>query len=372
MLLKNGCLVRPPSGTGPRRCGPRSFAASATSAMLILGAAASAAAPAYTLIGSFPAPQGSGPIDVLPDGRLLALRGNNLFVQSGPNTGSYSLLGSITPGLVSGFGASFLSVSPDGSTIAIGDGNFGPGSSVLTLPFASLNTAAPATPSVFVSDNFDAAWADNSTLFVAGAGFSTTGVQRIDLNSGTVAQVIDGLDGASGGIAINNGVLYTANGFDFSPGSGSQTGEVRAFNLSALTGPTAPLNFETQGIPVADALSGGSLGFDGLGNLLVGGGDSFGTPPDSGYFASIDSAAIQAALLGAGLAPDAAEFRGTPASSIDLYSAQWNAATGEVLVTFTDGATFGPGGTVFRYAIPAPGVVCFGATWLAFASRRRR
>lgn len=371
-MLNGGCVVRTRGHTSLRQRRSVLRAALGASAVLALSSGASAAPPSYTLIGSFAAPQGSGPIDVLPDGRLLALRGTDLFLQSAPNTGSYALLGSITPGLVSGFGASFLSVSPDGSTIAIGDGNFGPGSSVLTLPFAALNTAAPATPSIFASDNFDAAWAGNSTLFVSGAGFSATGVQRIDLSTGQASQVIDGLDGASGGIAINNGVLYTSNGFDFSPSSGSQTGEVRAFDLSALTGSTAPLNFETQGIPVADALSGGSLGFDGLGNLLVGGGDGFGTPPDLGYFAAIDSAAIQAALLGAGLAPDASEFRGTPAGPADLYSAQWNAATGEVLVTFTDGNTFSPGGTVFRYAIPAPGVVCFGATWLAFAARRRR
>ena len=79
------------------------------------------------------------------------------------------------------------------------------------------------------------------------------------------------------------------------------------------------LSFETQGRAVADALSGASLGFDSLGNLLVGGGDFFGSG-DVGYAAIVDADAVAAALGGGPIAPDSAELRLTPRLATDSYS----------------------------------------------------
>ena len=98
--------------------------------------------------------------------------------------------------------------------------------------------------------------------------------------------------------------------------------------------------------PVADALSASSLGFDALGNLLIGGGDFQG---EQGFVSVVDQQAISAALVGGPIAPDSAELHLTPAGPTDFYNVRFNGITQEILI-----ATFGSD-TVYRYAIPAPG-----------------
>ena len=73
--------------------------------------------------------------------------GAEIHVQDALHGSTYSRIGSFDPSLISSFGASFLAVSPDGSTLAIGDGNFGPGASVHFLDAASLdpNSASNVT-----------------------------------------------------------------------------------------------------------------------------------------------------------------------------------------------------------------------------------
>ncbi|HBS28484.1 MAG TPA: hypothetical protein DEB06_03310 [Phycisphaerales bacterium] len=317
-------------------------------------APALAALPPYTPVGTFQLPAGTHAYTVAPDGRLLAIVGPEILAQSELNGSAFSRLGGVDPALVPSFGASFLEVSPDGGRLAIGDN--GLAGAVHLVSAGALDPApgafAPTTP-VAVPNNFTAHFLDSDTLLVGGsAGFGAASfveeLTALGAPAPLTRTVITNIDGAPGGLASRNGFLFTGNGFDNGPG-GSETGEVRAFPLASLA--LAPMDFEGAGIPVADALSAVSLGFDALGNLLVGGGDFFGSG-DAGYAAVIDSDAIDAALWGAPvapIAPDSAELRLVPATPLDFYSIRHNPVTNELLVS-----AFGSD-TVYRYAVPAPG-----------------
>lgn len=329
---------------------------------LCFSSAALAAIPPYTLIGSYALPA-SGAYAVGSDGRLLVMQGATVLRQSALNSASFEVAGSVDASLISPFGASFLSLSPDGSTLAIGDGNFSAGASVHFVRVSDLTAAAPAAVRSVVVGNSSAAWLGNSTLFVSGSdpAFNSQ-VARVSVTSLTSDVVINGIGGASGGVAVRGGRLYTGNGFTFNaPGLGSQTGDVKAFDLSTFG--AAPVNFEASGVTVARALSAASLGFDGLGNLLIGGGDLFTPGGDRGAAVVVDGGAVAAALAGGGVAPAASTLRLSPAGEV-FYGVTWNEATQELLVVGND--------TVFRYAVPAPGAAAvFGVVGAANARRRR-
>lgn len=322
--------------------------------------AAALAGPAYSLVSTFDLPSDIDTFSVAPSGLLYATSGNNILIQDSINSGSFSHAGSVPSGLIAGFGASFISVSPDGQTIAIGDNNTGASANVLLLPTAGLNPDSATPTTTVASPNYNAAWASNSSLFVTGGDFgSPSVVTAIDTVAGTSSVVIDNIDGAPSGITISDGRLYTGNGFSY--GDGSLTGDIFAFDLGDFDNRSVDFS---EGTLVANALSAGSLGFDAMGNLLVGGGDFAG---EIGFASVIDALAIEDALSGG---PIATTADGQMLAPIDdptaFYSIRFNPVTEELYVT-----TFGSS-TVFVYAIPAPG----GAALLALAglisSRRRR
>jgi hypothetical protein len=326
----------------------------AAAAGLGLAGTAAATVPPYTQVGTFAAPAG-GSWDLLPDGRVIGLLGNTFSVESAPGAGDYTPIGSIDASLLPAFGASFVRVSPDGSRIGVGDN----GANVLIVRTADLTTGGPAPVVPIAAPNYQGAWASNSTLFVSGFGASPL-VSRIDADALTSGVVVDHVRDGSGGVVSDGTHLYVGVGFDGAPGGGD-TGLVRAFDLSSLGG--APLDFGA-GTPVADALSGDSLGFDALGNLLVGGGDFFAGSGDAGYGAVVDGDAIGAALAGGPLAPDDAELRLSPFGAGAFYAVRFNSFTGELLIS--------DGTTIARYRVPAPapvGTLAFGG---ALAARRRR
>ncbi len=324
----------------------------------------------YSLVGSYALPSGAAgdfnpvPVDVLPDGRLIGVASDGrILVQSAVNSGSYlqagSVDGAIFSGLFGNYGASFVSVSPDGSRLAIGDnGAFN------RVHFVGMAALSPVTTSATVAvdvPNFDGAWADGSTMYVSGYG-ATAGVWRVDAAGLTSTQVISNPTGGAGGVAIRSGRVFSGDGFNPSDG-GAPTGNVRAFDLAALTGATSAIDFGS-GTLVADALSASPVRFDSWGNMLLGGGDFFAGSGDFGYAAVVGSDAILAALGGGGAAPDSSELRLSPAGGFAYYGVGFNEFTGELLV-FADG-------TAYRYAVPAPGT--FGllglAGFVAFGRRR--
>lgn len=337
------------------RCVFRSFAPVA--AMVIgagaLVADARAALPAYSLVGSFELPAGATVWDTAPDGRVITLVGGDVYRQDALDSSAFTRLGSLPAGEIPSFGAAFLRISPDGSTLAIGDNYAGGTPDVLLVPTLALDPLAPTTPTRLALDHSEADWASNSTLFVSGSTIAGSFIAMVDVPTLTSRQVIGNINGAAAGVTSDGTYLYAGNGFAF--GGPSQTGEVRAFPLSAITSSPTPLDFENAGIPVADALTGSSLGFDGFGNLLVGGGDFFGGSGDLGSAAVIDSGAVAAALAGAGVAPDSAELRLSPRLATDSYFSRWSGASDELLVGFFDNTTFTSGSTIYRYAVPSPG-----------------
>lgn len=330
------------------------FAVSFTASVTLAG-------PGYSLVSTFELPQGIDTMTVDSSGLLMATSGDQILRQDSIRSGSFSAIGSVPSGLLNSFGASFISVSPGGQTIAIGDNNLGSGASVLLLPLDNLTPDAPTTPTAVPALNFNGAWSDDNTLFVTGGQFgSPSVVTAIDVSTGTGSVVIDNIDGGSSGIAISGGRLFTGNGFAY--GNGSSTGDIFAFELDAIG--SEPLDFLSDGSLVASALSAGSLGFDAHGNLLVGGGDFSG---EIGFAAVIDDAAIQASIAGGPVATSAdGQMLSPVADPSAFYSIRFNPVTEELYVT-----TFGSS-TVFVYAIPTPGSTALLAVAGFAASRRRR
>jgi len=346
----------------------------AVSAAVVSLAASAAVAglPAYTLVGTYELPAGTEAYSVGPDGRVVATVGGEILGQDLVNGSGFSRLGGIDPALVPSFGASFLEVSPDGSRIVIGDN--GQSNLIHFVETGALNPTPgvnTATTSVGVALNFSAFWHDDATLFVTGSsGFGAASfvseITGVASAAPSVRMVVSNIGGSPGGVSTRDGWLFTGNAFDNGlrggPG-GSETGEVRALSMAGFA--SVALDFETDGVAVADALSAFGLGFDSLGNMLVGGGDFFGSG-DAGYAAVIDGDAIGAALVGGGIAPDASEQRLVPGTEFDFYSIRPNRVTGEVLVSF-----FGSD-TVYRYAVPGPGGSAFAVGMLGLAAHRRR
>lgn len=357
-------------------CCARALGAAAVSVGFCAGAlapamSANAGVPSYSLIGSFELPAGAGVWDVGADGRVVTLVGGDIYRQDAPSTSAFTRVGSLPAGEIPSFGAAFLRLSP-GGTLAIGNNTFGPGAAVLLLPMSALDPGAPTSPSRLDTAHTEADWAGDGTLFVSGSDFDGSFVARLDVATGGVRRVITGINGAAGGVTTDGAYLYAANGFGF--GGPSMTGEVRAVPLGTISGPSAPpVDFESAAIPVARALTGSSLGFDGAGNLLVGGGDYFGSSGDIGSCAVFDGEAVAAALAGGGIAPDSAARRLAPRAATDSYFPRWSAATDELLVGYYDNTTFTGGTTIYRYAVPVPGAgsIVMAAVSLLVVRRRR-
>ncbi|MFT3686058.1 MAG: hypothetical protein QM783_14250 [Phycisphaerales bacterium] len=320
-----------------------------------------AAAPAafgqfgYGLVGQFNLPAGTAAWDVDGQGRAWALVGNSVYAEATPGSGSFGLFGSVPAGTVSMFGGSFIRVNDAGTQVAIGDGNFNASASVHFVSTAALNAAGPggaATQSV-VSGNFDGTWNGNH-FYLTGAGSDFVPfVSRVDFTDVTgspvATRIITNGGGGSGGVAISGGSLFAGVGYG---GGGLSTGDIRVFDLLAADSAPSPVQF-SSGVQAAGGpvLSAWPLAFDGVGRLLVGGGDGFGGTTDIGYVAVIDLQSGVRQLL-------------SPAGDSVTYGVDFNPVLSQIYVS--------EGGVVYRYAVPAPGaVVTLAMAGLAAARRRR-
>lgn len=307
---------------------------------------ADAAIPPYTLVGSFPLAADAW--DILPDGRVITLKGLTLSAQTLPNSGTFAPIGSLAAATVSSFGASFLRVSPDGSRLAIGDNNFGSGARVHFVSSAALNTSAASPTTSVLLGNYDAVWSGPAELLVTGFG-SSSQLARVDADALTTRTLITNIGDGSGGVALLGSQVFTAIGFD---AGGITTGRIRSFDLPSLIAAVTPANFAT-GSPVATILSGASLGFDRFGNLLGGGADYSNFPATIGYASVIDFAS-----------PGQPRLDLFPAGADRPYSVRFDSATDELLVV--------AGGTAYRYAVPTPAAAMPLALAGLVAHRRRR
>jgi hypothetical protein len=202
-------------------------------------------------------------------------------------------------------------------------------------------------------------WIDSQLLAITSFG----SLQVLNTATSAVETIVNIGGGFSAGVTIDaDGNIYTGNGFDSAAG-GSETGWIKAFSQADWQNAFAtdtPLDFETDGTPIADLLTAASLGFDATGNFFVGGGDFFGGSGDLGYAALVDASAIATAFAGSQTTPPITSSSPTDVlrkfnSPPDTVAAQlppfwnFNRATGELML----GYTFGDG-TVYVYAVPEP------------------
>lgn len=303
--------------------------------------AADAAPPAYVGAGSFLLPTPSSVFDDAADGRLVvASETGTILRQNTANGTGYTTLGSLPAGSVPSYGAGFLRISPEGGRIAVGDN--GAVGQIHVISLAALTTSGPITPTTIGIPNFDAAWDSFGTLLVNGSpSFGVAPSLRLaDASTGSWTNLVSQIGDGSGGVALNNGRVYTAIGYD---AAGLRDGEVRSFALSSFAGSPPVVPFST-GLFAAQANTGNTLAFDSAGNLIEAG---------FGGVAVVDLSTSQHYDL-PGL------------SSTGFYSAIYNDFTHEILVR-----DFGSQ-TVLRYAVPAPASIALLGLTGIFAARRRR
>lgn len=254
-----------------------------------------------TLSDSF-GPRASAVIDGYAlRGRLLAVNDSTVYLQK--NFGSSVWLP--VAKVATNMDPSFVKISPDGTTIALGLGYFQPlhlvGASLLSVT-APPNLSTHPQVKRFDASYYDAVWRDARYLLVNGEGPSGSQVYAIDTYLADPASafipLITSVPGASAGVAVDRfGNLVTGIGF------GATTGELKiwpAGDVAAALAPDgAPLTYSSTGHLLATkVLSAASLGFDADNNLYVGGGDAFGDSGDYGYAALIHAGVLTRVLAG--------------------------------------------------------------------------
>ncbi len=297
----------------------------------------------YSLVGTFALP--SNTYDLLPDGRLISIDpAGNVAIQNAVNASAYTNVGSIGAVNSDGFGPAFVAVSPDGSTLAVGNNEFNNTNAVLFFDTAQATTGNATPTSSITTPHFAGGWADNQTFYVSGADSATFGtvVNRLDVALGTATTVIDPAGGFSGAVHASGGNLYAGEG---------DTGNVFAFDLATLAAATIPTPINT-GTHSTTHESAGSIDTDPFGNLIVAGGFyDFGSNTYSGSAAVIDPLTQDKLVL-------------TPAGTGTFYGSYFNHATNELVVTAD--------GTAFVYAIPTPATLAPFTLGLIAIRRRNR
>ncbi len=293
---------------------------------------------AYALVGQFELPDGDAPYDVLDDGRLVTVMGDEVYIESALGSRAFILYGVLAGADIASFGAAFVRVSPDGQSIAVGNNG---GSSFVDFEVGVFDFGT-LTGTWFVAGHFQASWFDNTHVALSAGDFgSPSFVTMLDTTSGDPVNpdnptIINNVGGASAGVSFDGaGRLFTGNGFT-GPGP-SGTGAIKAFDsadwLPALSGGMA-VDFESAGILVADVLSASPLRFDSEAHLLVGGGD---TVPDADAIAIVRNSAVATALAGGGAAeasdPTAVRYLDPlPDNDFNFFSVEFNDITGELYV----------------------------------------
>ena len=350
----------------------RAFLCSVVVLSMAVRSAAGGAFSAYELTGSFDFPIGAGVFDVLPDGRIVTVAGPIVLVEIAAGSHTFEPVGSLPAPDFSDFGPSFLRVSPDGATIAIGNG----GGATFVNYQVGVFQMSDLAGGWFAAPHFDGAWIDGTNLALTAGNFGEPAfVSVLDTSSPnpgdpTNTVVIDNIGGASAGIAFDDsGRLFTGNGFATSGPSG--TGVVKAFDQElwsdALEGGET-VDFENDGVLIVDVLSATSLGFDGEGNLHVGGGDFAADEVD--FAALINATAITDALFGLGPA-DLADpmevrfFDPDETNAFNFYDLNTNPLLEELYIR--------EGLTVYVFAVPEPAslvLICALGAVLLERSRR--
>ena len=331
----------------------------------------------YALESSFELPQANCVFDPLPDGRVIALCGRDLYLEDAAGAGSFTVCGTIPAGIdvPTLWASAFLRVSPAGSAIAVGNGGGSQAPGYDDFQLGILPFPALTGGDWYSVEHFDAEWYDESRLAITARPVPPTSVVTVlDVRTSPAdpdnPAVIDNIGGSSGGITFDgDGNLYTANGFQSDGPSG--TGLVKVFAHAAWTAALAggaPLDFESGGLEVVDILSGNSLGFDAEGNMHVGGGDYYAGIDEEDFVAVVRATAVADAVAGLGPVDpsdptDVRRLDPDEPNDNNFFSAGYNANTRELLI-----ADFGAS-TVYVYTAPAdsvPAVSAWGMIVMVF------
>lgn len=302
---------------------------------------------------------GGDPLGALPDGRLICVTPDGrVHLEGSAGSGSFRAVATLNKSDFSAFGPAFTEVSPNGQWLAVGNGG-GAGFTRFEVGVFSTTDFSgqwfgrlPPGESGGVL-HYSAVWLDDRNLAVAGGKRESPSfvdvldTQSADLSQPKLTRVVQGIGGASGGIAVDSaGNLLTGNGYKYQgPSSAGAVHAILAEDWqAALAGERSAVNFETQATPVIRTLSAAGIAFDKRDNLWVGGRIVFGDNPNNeeDFIAVMDAQAYRAVLAGAPPLVDASdELKVTrldpePATPQQTFAAHLNASTGELLVRDTE------------------------------------
>lgn len=245
---------------------------------------------------------GAVTMNLTPDGRVVTVDSTGVItLETQRGSGQFQTLGELPDGDFSSFGAAFIAVSPDGSTLAVGN-NGGANYNNAQVGVFELNNLQQGR--WLSSFHFAGLWWNNRELLLSSGSLGRpSDVVVLDTQSPLAAapqriRVVQGIGGASGGIALDaQENLWTGNGYRFS--GPSESGAVHRIARDAWQGAynqdQAAVNFESEATPVLRALSAGSLAFDTKGNLWVGGSSS---ASETGFAALFLADKLEAVLQG--------------------------------------------------------------------------
>ena len=222
--------------------------------------------------------------DSLPDGRLVAVNGYNIYLETDYRSGVFDIAATITEKP----DPAFLKVSPGGVKIALGLGYECP---VVVFNVSLLNIDVP--PQLFANNegsytpiegvtiidiaHYYAEWLDDCYLLVNSGAWPgppyISDVGWVNTDTVTSGCLIANIPGASGGICLDNyGNLVVGLGYSDTE---SDVGIMRIFAAddiqTAISGGSA-IDFSTGGL-LCSSLSAGHMVIDHDDNLFVGGGD---------------------------------------------------------------------------------------------------
>ncbi len=244
----------------------------------------------YTPVGHYATPTGGAfqdAFDAAPDGRVLFLAANDVYLETAPGSRRFKLLGPLTGEGAPVLFPAFIRMRPDGDAFAVGNS----AGRVGIFDIRRMNGTW------FSAAHYDADWFDAQHLCIR-EGVTVT---LLDTQSSPGAPVnpvlIENCPIAAGIGFDDDRNLFTGNGYN-GP-EPSDTGWIMYFSYERWSGVLngdPVVDFEEEGILVADVLSATSIGFDEDGNLHTGGGD-FDTG-DLDYVGLISGAAVAEAVGG--------------------------------------------------------------------------
>lgn len=230
--------------------------------------------------------------DFLPRGQIVAFSGFEVSVQGQKGSSTFNSVGTLPPEFLGGSDPAFVLTGPAGLFFVLGTGAGGSrfpdppfNGSIFVLP----RTGGQAELVASIPFHASATFRRPLELFInrGEASFSSSAVDRLSLITKRVRRVIDNIPGASGGVGANfRGDVFTGIGFD----AGGRTGEIRRFPRRAVNRAIRTndaLDFDTDGVFVAQVLSASGLLFDLEGDMWVSGGDLLGGG-QQGFIAEVD------------------------------------------------------------------------------------